>query len=76
MGDGRIMKENMRIIFMGTPEFAVPPLRAMAEGGYDVILAVITAGQSARPGKEDSATPVKAARSNTVSKWFSRTGEK
>ena len=34
------MKENMRIIFMGTPEFAVPPLRAMAEGGYDVILAV------------------------------------
>lgn len=26
----------MRIVFMGTPDFSVPILRALAEGGYDV----------------------------------------
>lgn len=33
---------NPRIIFMGTPEFAVPSLRILVESGYDVV-AVITA---------------------------------
>ena len=61
MGDGRIMKENMRIIFMGTPEFAVPPLRAMAEGGYDVILAVTQPDRARDRGKKIQPTPVKAA---------------
>ena len=27
----------MRIVFMGTPEFAVPPLRALLDAGYDVV---------------------------------------
>ena len=27
----------MRIVFMGTPEFAVPSLRALCEAGYDVV---------------------------------------
>ena len=27
----------MRVVFMGTPEFAVPTLRALVENGYDVI---------------------------------------
>ena len=26
----------MRIVFMGTPEFAVPSLKAIAETGYDI----------------------------------------
>ena len=26
----------MRIVFMGTPDFAVPPLRALVEAGYEV----------------------------------------
>ena len=34
-------KEDLRIIFMGTPEFAVETLRTMVENGYDVI-AVVT----------------------------------
>ena len=32
---------NMRIVYMGTPDFAVPPLRAMAQAGYE-IAAVVT----------------------------------
>ena len=32
----------MRIIFMGTPEFAVPSLRVLLDHGYDVV-AVVTA---------------------------------
>ena len=27
----------MRIVFMGTPEFAVPSLRALLENGYNVV---------------------------------------
>ena len=34
-------KEDLRIVFMGTPEFAVPTLKAMIEGGYNVV-AVVT----------------------------------
>ena len=29
----------MRIVFMGTPEFAVPSLKALIEGGYDIAAA-------------------------------------
>lgn len=34
-------KENLRIIFMGTPEFAVSTLERLVEGGYNVV-AVVT----------------------------------
>lgn len=34
-------KEDLRIIFMGTPEFAVATLRALVENGYNVV-AVVT----------------------------------
>lgn len=34
-------KEELRIIFMGTPEFAVGSLKALVEGGYNVV-AVVT----------------------------------
>ena len=34
-------KEDLRIVFMGTPEFAVETLRALVENGYDVV-AVVT----------------------------------
>ena len=32
----------MRIVYLGTPEFAVPPLRILLENGYEVV-AVVTA---------------------------------
>ncbi len=34
-------KEDLRIVFMGTPEFAVPTLRALVENQYNVV-AVVT----------------------------------
>ena len=34
-------KEDLKIVFMGTPEFAVETLRALVEGGYNVV-AVVT----------------------------------
>lgn len=34
-------KENIRIVFMGTPEFAVESLKALVENGYNVV-AVVT----------------------------------
>ena len=34
-------KKDLRIVFMGTPEFAVETLRALVEGGYNVV-AVVT----------------------------------
>ena len=34
-------KNNLKIVFMGTPEFAVATLRALVEGGYNVV-AVVT----------------------------------
>ena len=30
-------KRDLRIIFMGTPEFAVETLRALVENGYNVV---------------------------------------
>ena len=34
-------KKDLKIIFMGTPEFAVASLRALVENGYQVV-AVVT----------------------------------
>jgi methionyl-tRNA formyltransferase len=31
------MDKQMRIVYMGTPEFAVEPLRRLVEGGYNVV---------------------------------------
>ncbi|MEG0499768.1 MAG: methionyl-tRNA formyltransferase, partial [Rikenellaceae bacterium] len=33
--------KDLRIVYMGTPDFAVEPLRRLVEGGYDVV-AVVT----------------------------------
>ena len=33
-------KEDLRIVYMGTPEFAVEPLRCLVEGGYNIVGAV------------------------------------
>ena len=50
----------MRVLFWGTPEFAIPPLRALLGEGYDVV-GVVT--QPDRPqGRHHSTTvpsPVK-----------------
>jgi methionyl-tRNA formyltransferase len=49
----------MRILFMGTPEFAVPSLRILLDHSYEVI-AVVTAPDKPRGrGQQVSCTPIK-----------------
>ena len=41
-------KEDLRIVFMGTPEFAVETLKALVEHQYHVV-AVVTPGEDEGP---------------------------
>lgn len=53
------MNNPLKIVFMGTPDFAVPPLQALHDGGHEV-LAVVT--QPDRPkgrGRKLTPPPVK-----------------
>lgn len=49
----------MKIVFMGTPDFAVPPLRALAEAGYEVAAVVTQPDKPKGRGKTMMPTPVK-----------------
>lgn len=54
----------MRVVFMGTPEFAVPSLRAVHAAGHEVLLAVAQPDRPAGRGNVVSSPPVvEAARS-------------
>lgn len=49
----------MRIVFMGTPEFAVPSLRALLDEGFDVVAAVTQPDRPAGRGHKLAPCPVK-----------------
>ena len=49
----------MRIVFMGTPEFSVPPLRALLDAGYDVVGVITQPDRPAGRGHKLTACPVK-----------------
>lgn len=53
-------KQSLRIVYMGTPDFAVEPLRKLVEGGYNIV-GVITMPDKpiGRHQTELSASPVK-----------------
>ena len=51
----------MRIVFMGTPEFAVPSLRLLAERGYRPVAVVTGPDRERGRGQQVQATPVKEA---------------
>jgi methionyl-tRNA formyltransferase len=48
-----------RIIFMGTPEFAVPSLEALIHGGYQVAAAYTQPDRKAGRGQQVASSPVK-----------------
>lgn len=48
----------MRIIFMGTPDFAVPTLRALADAGHDLVAAYTQPPRPAGRGKKLQPSPV------------------
>lgn len=55
-----MQKEDLRIVYMGTPDFAVEPLHKLVEGGYNIV-GVITMPDKpiGRHQTELSASPVK-----------------
>lgn len=53
------MEDNMRIIFMGTPDFAVPSLEMLISEGYEVAAVVTQPDKPKGRGNKMSAPPVK-----------------
>lgn len=51
----------MRIVFMGTPDFAVPSLRTLHAAGYDIACVVTSPDKKRGRGQQLSPTAVKAA---------------
>ena len=48
----------MRVIFMGSPDFSVPVLQALVDGGHDIAAVYCQPPRPAGRGKKDRATPV------------------
>lgn len=53
------MKNNMRVVFMGTPDFAVKILDAVAAAGHEVVLAVTQPDKPKGRSKAQQFPPVK-----------------
>jgi methionyl-tRNA formyltransferase len=51
----------VRLVFLGTPDAAVPPLRALHEAGHDIALVVSAADKRRGRGGALTPSPVKAA---------------
>jgi methionyl-tRNA formyltransferase len=51
----------VKLVYLGTPEMAVPPLRAVVEAGHEVVLVVTRVDKRRGRGSELSPSPVKAA---------------
>ncbi|MHB8466554.1 MAG: methionyl-tRNA formyltransferase [Acidimicrobiales bacterium] len=51
----------MRVVFLGTPAAAVPPLRALVDAGHDVALVVTRADKRRGRGASVAPSPVKQA---------------
>lgn len=50
----------MRVLFWGTPEFALPALRALSEEGHDVVAVVTQPDRPAGRGRQVRPSPVKS----------------
>jgi methionyl-tRNA formyltransferase len=46
------MKSTLRIVYMGTPEFAVTPLKVLLTNGYNIVSVVTTPDKPAGRGRE------------------------
>lgn len=55
------MRSPLRIVFMGTPEFAVPTLNALVAAGHEVAAAYTQPPRPAGRGKQPQASPVQRA---------------
>ena len=50
---------DLRIIYMGTPEFAVPSLQILVENGYNVVAVITAPDRPKGRGQKLMTTPVK-----------------
>ena len=55
------MLPKLRIVFMGTPDFAVPALLALVEAGHEVVAAYTQPPRAAGRGKQLQLSPVQRA---------------
>ena len=55
------MPPKLRIVFMGTPDFAVPALIALVEAGHEVVAAYTQPPRAAGRGKQLQPSPVQRA---------------
>ncbi len=53
------MAKNYRIVFMGTPDFAIPSLQALLEEGFNLVGVVTAPDKPAGRGQQLKPTPVK-----------------
>ena len=51
--------KDLRIVYMGTPDFAVAPLKALVEGGYNVVAVVTTPDKPSGRGLKVNESAVK-----------------
>jgi methionyl-tRNA formyltransferase len=58
------MTSTYRIVFMGTPQFSVPGLKALHENGYEVALVVTQPDRPRGRGRNVTPSPVKATAMN------------
>lgn len=54
-----MQKQDIRIVFMGTPDFAVPTLDALVNGGYNVVGVITMPDKPAGRGHKVQYSPVK-----------------
>ena len=52
-------KEDLRIVYMGTPEFAVEGLSCLVEGGYNIVGVITMPDKPAGRGLKIQFSPVK-----------------
>ena len=58
--------QELRIIFMGTPEFAVPSLEVLIENKFNVVAVVTAPDKPQGRGQKISYLPLKKPRLNTI----------
>lgn len=57
-------KEDLKIVYMGTPDFAVEPLKALVDGGYNVTGVVTMPDKCSGRGMKLQSSPVKVYAAN------------
>jgi len=63
---------TVRLAFLGTPDSAVPVLRALVDAGHDVVVVVTRADKRRGRGSAVAPSPVKAAAAGRLSRRRSR----